>query len=88
LTPPCGRLGREREVLVDPDVAELERLRHAHRPADVAREHDDARPYGVSFAQAIAWSSSLNRWTVTTGPKISSWMISDCWSGPAMTVGS
>src|SRR5690349_12728804 len=31
-------LGRKREVLVDPHVAELERLAHAHRPADVARE--------------------------------------------------
>ena len=49
---------------------------------------DDARPYGVSFAQASAVSSSENRWTVTTGPKISSWMISDFWSGPAMTVGA
>ena len=38
---------------------------------------DYASPYGVSFAQATAWSSSANRWTVTTGPKISSWMISD-----------
>ncbi len=48
---------------------------------------EDASPNGVSFAHATAWSSSLKRWTVTTGPKISSWMISDFWSGPAMTVG-
>src|SRR6185503_3518762 len=34
-----GRLGRQREVLVDPDVAELERLRDPHRLADVAGEH-------------------------------------------------
>src|SRR6185503_6835391 len=32
------RLGREGEVLVDPDVAELERLGNAHRLADVAGE--------------------------------------------------
>ena len=48
---------------------------------------DDASPNGVSFAQATAWSSSLNRCTVTTGPKTSSWTISDFWSGPAITVG-
>ena len=48
---------------------------------------DDARPYGVSLAHWTAVSSSEKRWTVTTGPKISSWMISDFWSGPAITVG-
>ena len=49
---------------------------------------DAARPKRTSFAHAIAWSSSLKRWTVTTGPKTSSWTISLFWSGPAMTVGS
>ena len=49
---------------------------------------DAARPNRTSFAHAIACSSSLKRWTVTTGPKTSSWTISLRWSGPAMTVGS
>mgnify|MGYP006192311105 CR=1 FL=1 len=43
---------------------------------------------GPAVTVDTACSSSLNRWTVTTGPKISSWMISDCWSGPAMMVGA
>ena len=30
---------------------------------------DDARPYSTPLAQATAWSSSVNRWTVMTGPK-------------------
>ena len=35
----------------------------------------------------MAWSSSSNRCTVTTGPNTSRWMISARWSTPAMTVG-
>src|SRR6478672_2689705 len=49
---------------------------------------DDARPYGVPLPQAIAWSSSVNCWTVMTGPKISLWIISSCCSRSATTVGS
>ena len=33
----------------------------------------EARPYSTPFAQATAWSSSLKRCTVMTGPKISDW---------------
>src|SRR4051812_30777037 len=32
-------LGHDRDVVVDPDAAELERLRDAHRAADVLRPH-------------------------------------------------
>ncbi len=45
------------------------------RPAS-AVQTEAARPKRTSLAQAIAWSSSLKRWTVTTGPKTSSWTIS------------
>jgi hypothetical protein len=41
----------------------------------------------TSFAQAIAWSSSANRCTVTTGPKTSRWTISSSWPTSATTVG-
>ena len=46
-----------------------------------------ARPYLTSLAQAIAWSSSANFWTLTTGPKTSRWMISLSCSIPVTTVG-
>ncbi len=49
---------------------------------------DDANPYSTPFAHSIAWASSLKRWTVITGPKISSWIISSPCSSPATTVGS
>jgi len=39
------------------------------------------------LAQAIASLSSENRWTVTTGPNTSFWMISERWSAPVTTVG-
>ena len=40
---------------------------------------DEARPYGVPLAHAIASASSENCWTVITGPKISRWIISSSW---------
>ena len=36
----------------------------------------EARPYWTPFAQRTASSSSEKRWTVMTGPKISSWISS------------
>ena len=47
-----------------------------------------ARPYLTPLAQRTASSSELNRCTVTTGPKISSWIISSSWRSPATTVGA
>ena len=42
----------------------------------------------MPLPHAIAWSSSVNCWTVMTGPKISRWIISSsCWRS-ATTVGS
>src|SRR5262245_15788898 len=38
LHPAVRRLGRQGEVLIDPDVPELERLGDAHRAPDVGRE--------------------------------------------------
>ena len=49
---------------------------------------EEARPYGVPLAHAIACASSLKRCTVMTGPKISRWIISSSCSSPATTVGS
>ncbi len=46
-----------------------------------------ARPYGVPLAQRTASSSSVNRCTVMTGPKISSCTISSSWRRPDTTVG-
>ena len=40
----------------------------------------EARPYSTPLAQATAWSSSVKRCTVMTGPKISSWTSSSSWS--------
>ena len=48
----------------------------------------DASPYGVPLAHAIASASSVNGWTVITGPKISRWIISSSWRRPPTTVGS
>jgi hypothetical protein len=48
----------------------------------------EASPYLTPFAQLTAWSSELNRCTVMTGPKISSWIISSCRPNPATTVGA
>ena len=59
--------------------------RASRRP--VSRPRRRART-GVPFAQAIASSSSLKRWTVITGPKISRWISSSSWRSPASTVGS
>jgi hypothetical protein len=48
----------------------------------------DASPYLVPFAQRSASSSSVNGWTVITGPKISVLDISSpCWM-PSITVGA
>ena len=49
---------------------------------------DEASPYGVPLAHAIASSSSEKGWTVITGPKISRWIISSSCCRPATTVGS
>ena len=49
---------------------------------------DDARPYSTPLAQRSASSSSVNRWTVMTGPKISFWIASSSWRSPSTTVGS
>src|SRR3954465_7103405 len=48
----------------------------------------EASSYSTPLAQAMAWSSSVNRCTVITGPKISRWIISSSWRSPATTVGS
>src|SRR3954463_11455082 len=50
--------------------------------------NDEARPYGVPLAHLIASCSSVNGWTVITGPKISRWIISSSWRRPPTTVGS
>ena len=47
-----------------------------------------ARPYSTPLAQRIASSSSVKRWTVMTGPKISYWLSSSSWVSPDTTVGS
>src|SRR5438093_11794986 len=39
-----GHLGGEREVVVDPDRAELDRLGHPHRPADVRGPYRGRQP--------------------------------------------
>jgi hypothetical protein len=49
---------------------------------------EEARPYGVPLAHAIASASSVNGCTVMTGPKISRWIISSSCASPATTVGS
>ena len=48
----------------------------------------DASPYWTPFAHSTALSSSSKLWTVMTGPKISSWIISSSWRSPSTTVGS
>jgi hypothetical protein len=48
---------------------------------------DEARPYSTPLAQRTASSSSENRWTVMTGPKISSWISSSVCRSPDTTVG-
>ena len=48
----------------------------------------EASPYLTPLAQRTASSSSVNRCTVMTGPKISSWIISSSWRSPATTVGA
>ena len=49
---------------------------------------EEARPYSVPLAQRSASSSSLNFWTVITGPKTSFWMISSLWCSPSTTLAS
>ena len=49
---------------------------------------EDASPYCTPLAQRSASSSSVNRCTVMTGPKISSWIISSSWCRPETTVAS
>ncbi len=48
----------------------------------------EARPYSTPLAQRSASSSSLNRCTVMTGPKISLWICSSSCCRPESTVGS
>src|SRR3954464_14182817 len=67
-------------------------------PASTARATRNARPrfsvqiepespYSVSLASPIAWDSSSNGTTATTGPKISSRQAGDAGSTGASTVG-
>ena len=49
---------------------------------------DDARPYSTPLAHATAWSSSLNRCTVITGPNTSCWTMASSWRTSLTTVGS
>ena len=76
-------LGDERDVAVDPDAAEVER---AWSPAS-----RDRRPWSRRWRpgrtrrrwpSATASSSSVNRCTVITGPKISSWIASSSCRSP------
>ena len=63
--------------------------RAARSARPTSRVHTDAaRPYGTSFAHAIASASSSKRCTVTTGPNTSRWTISSVWPTPVTTVGS
>ena len=48
----------------------------------------EASPYWTPLAQRTASSSSVNRCTVMTGPKISSWIISSSCCRPETTVGA
>ena len=48
----------------------------------------EASPYSTPLAQRTASSSSVNRCTVMTGPKTSSWIISSSCCSPATTVGA
>ena len=82
-------LRQERQVVVDPDAAEVERADRVQGPADVA-----CPDRGGEAVRARRWRSGSprrrrsTRWTVTTGPKTSLWMISASWAAPVTTVGS
>ena len=84
LEPSVGHLGDKRHVGVDPHAAAAIR---AARPA-LEVQTDDASPYLLPLANLTASSSSLNRWAVTTGPKISFCTSSSSWRRSAMSVGS
>ena len=47
-----------------------------------------ANPYTLSLASRTASASSLNAWMVTTGPKISSWLVAQFIGSPSITVGN
>ena len=49
---------------------------------------DDASPYSTPLAHRSASASSLNFWTVMTGPKTSDCTSSSSWRSPATTVGA
>ena len=68
-------LGDERDVGVDPDAAEVQRAWPSAWPgrSPWSRRWRPGRTR-TPLAQASASSSSVNRCTVMTGPKISSWI--------------
>ena len=88
MKPPCGisdASGMWSLIQTHPN----RKARETRRARPTSRvQTDEARPYGVPFAHAIASASSLNGCTVITGPKISRWIISSSWRRPETTVGS
>ena len=89
LEPAVRHLGHERDVAVDPHAAEVEARGSSASPGrGPSSTPSDASPYSTPLAQRTASSSSVNRWTVMTGPKISYWLSSSSCCSPATTVGS
>jgi hypothetical protein len=74
LEPAVRHLGDDRDVALIHTHPKSSRLAiRMARPWSLVHT-DDARPYSTPLAQRSASSSSLKRWTVMTGPKISSWI--------------